>query len=526
MTAFANPILPGFHPDPSICRVGEDYYLATSTFAWVPGLPIYHSRDLVHWRLAGHALPPGPASRLLSGVTSVSDGVFAPTLRWHAGKLHVVFTVVDVRANRFDNYLSQAPSPEGPWTEPVLLADVARIDPDLFFDDDGRVWLCANRHSTHGNPKGGGREIWLTELDAATWQPKGPRYVLWDGAAQATHMPEGPHLFKRDDFYYLLAAEGGTDENHAVVVARSRAVTGPYEGCPANPVLTHRHLGDGIDITCVGHADLVETPDGEGWAVCLGRRPENGYSVLGRETFLLPWSWSRSGWPVFAPGLGRVPVCAAVPKLPLHPWSKVSVFEWCGLRGLPPHEQAASSCRLRLQASPVSLHAASSTPAFLARRVTGRVFTFESAIDLSGMPEGDVAGIALFLHETALLRLDHRFYQGRAESRVVTVDSTGEHVTPWVANGAVRRPVRLRIVSDGQALYVARTDDLSGDDWQDLIGSIELPIFSHERDPSMHFTGLMAGVFAMGRSGCVEFENVRLTCVNPAACLPTSTYDG
>ena len=318
MTRFDNPVLPGSHPDPSICRVGDDYYLATSTFALFPGIALHHSRDLVHWRPIGAALN-RPSQLNLDGLR-MTDGIYAPTLRHHEGVFHLVCTLVNAPAG--GNFVVTAADPAGPWTDPVWIADAPGFDPSLLFDDDGRVWYCGTVERDHDNAPGL-TTVWVQELDRSTWQLLGERHFVWTGALVAAHWAEGPHLYRIGDHVYLLVAEAGTEWNHAVVVARSSEVTGPYDGCPANPVLTSRHLGRTADVVGPGHADLIRTQDGEWWAVLLAARPSDGpWWATSRETFLVPVAWEE-GWPVFAPGVGRVPLTLEGPSLPLHPWPAV-----------------------------------------------------------------------------------------------------------------------------------------------------------------------------------------------------------
>ncbi|MCB0910174.1 MAG: family 43 glycosylhydrolase [Propionibacteriaceae bacterium] len=310
MSLIRNPILPGCHPDPSVCRVGADYYLVTSTFEYFPGLPVFHSTDLAHWEPVGHVIT--RAGQLdYSGIAS-SGGLYAPTIRHHDGRFWVVCTLVDqADVSRGGNFLVTATDPAGPWSDPVWL-DADGIDPSLFFDDDGRAWLHGTRLARE--PQWPDQtEVWVRELDLATLTPVGPETVIWRGAMLGVVWAEGPHLYKVDGTYYLLAAEGGTEFHHSVCVARSASVTGPYESNRCNPVLTHRHLGRGADVVGVGHADLVQAADGSWWAVLLGMRPYGGYHyALGRETFLVPVVWEDS-WPVFEPGVGRVAGQVEVP---------------------------------------------------------------------------------------------------------------------------------------------------------------------------------------------------------------------
>ena len=295
----SNPILSGCYPDPSVVRVGGDYYLVTSTFEYFPGLPVFHSTDLEHWTQLGHAVD--RADQLDLSTVPSSGGLFAPTIRHHNGVFFITCTLVGGDGKR-GHFVLTATDAAGPWSDPAWLDGAEGIDPSLFFDDDGRAWFAATRPA-HDPQWHDQTEVWLREFDPATRTLTGDEHVLWNGALIGAVWAEGPHLYKRGDWYYLIASEGGTEANHAVSVARSRTVTGPYEGNPANPVLTHRTLGHGHPVTNVGHADLVETPDG-GWAaVLLASRGLD--SPLGRESFLVPVVW-QDDWPVFAPGIGQV----------------------------------------------------------------------------------------------------------------------------------------------------------------------------------------------------------------------------
>lgn len=343
MTVVRNPILPGCYPDPSVCRVGDTYYLVTSTFEYLPGLPVFRSTDLAHWEQVGHAVD-RPGMLDYSGIAS-SGGLYAPTLRHHAGLFWLVCTLVDQNDDtRGGNFLLTAEDPAGPWSDPVWLG-VSGIDPSIFFDDDGRAWVHGTRlardpewfHQT---------EVWVRELDLERRTLVGPEHVVWTGALKGAVWAEGPHLYKVDGTYYLLAAEGGTEIHHAVSVARADVVTGPYVGNKGNPVLTHRDLGRGADVVGVGHADLVRTPDGDWWAVLLGMRPYGGYHYnLGRETFLVPVAW-EDGWPVFAPGTARVTPTVDVPTAGPPPAGGAGVgdasgvvpsgdLRWTAVRALP-----------------------------------------------------------------------------------------------------------------------------------------------------------------------------------------------
>jgi alpha-N-arabinofuranosidase len=283
-TEYRNPVLPGFYPDPSVCRVGDDYYLVTSSFEYFPGVPIFHSKDLVHWRQIGHCLT--RPSQLPLETAKSSQGVFAPTLRYHQGTFYLVTTNISAGGN----FYVTAADPSGPWSEPVWLHEThGWMDPSLFFDEDGKVYYTRHDGGEHGG-------VVQTELDIATGKLLGEPRSIWKGTGGA--WPEGPHLYKIGAYYYLLISEGGTSYHHMLTIARAVAPYGPFEPYAENPILTHRHHPE-LPIQATGHADLVATPHGSWWMVLLGVRPWDGqHHHLGRETFLAPVRWDETGWPV------------------------------------------------------------------------------------------------------------------------------------------------------------------------------------------------------------------------------------
>ena len=399
---FQNPILPGCYPDPSICRVGDDYYLVTSTFEYFPGLPVFHSRDLVHWEQIGHVL--NRPSQLDLDEIRPSGGLYAPTIRFSKGTFYVINTLVNGKT-KSGKFIVTATDPAGPWSEPHWLESAQGIDPSLFFDEDGRAWYVGNRGATHSQYEGH-TEIWLQELDIKTMRLTGEVSVLWDGALKKAIWAEAPHIYKIEDFYYLMIAEGGTAHDHAVTIARSAKVTGPYEGNPRNAILTHRHLGLDFPIVGTGHADLVETQTGEWWMVCLAMRPYGGYFYnLGRETFLAPVRW-EDGWPIVSPGTGRVEFSHSVPNLVEQTWPQVPAREdfdspvlalhWSFLR-TPRDEFYSLSERpghLRLRLRPQCL-SEQTNPSFVGRRQQHIHFKAQCAMEFKPENENECAGMAL-----------------------------------------------------------------------------------------------------------------------------------
>lgn len=278
---FSNPIIPGFYPDPSICRVDSDYYIVNSTFEYFPGVPLFHSRDLVNWEQLGYVLDRPSQLKIKGG--NIWGGIYAPTIRHNDG----VFYMITTNNSDRGNFLVHTTDPKsGNWSDPVWLTQKG-IDPSLYFEDD-RCYMVSNP----------GDAIWLCEIDPLSGRQLTESKIIWRGTGG--RYPEGPHIYKRDGWYYLMISEGGTEYGHKVTIARSRDINGPYESNPANPILTHiNRNAQSNPIQGVGHADMVEAPDGTWWLVCLGFRI-NGeqHHVLGRETFLAPVRWTDEGWPV------------------------------------------------------------------------------------------------------------------------------------------------------------------------------------------------------------------------------------
>jgi len=316
---YENPVIPGFHPDPSVCRVGDDYYLVCSSFEYFPGLPIFHSRDLVHWEQIGNVLDRPEQLPLPLPGSKASGGLYAPTIRHHDGRFWVINTNIDGGCG---NFVVTAERPEGPWSDLVRI-DLEGIDPDLAWEEDGTCW-CA-----FSGPAGG---INIARIDPLSGKVLEGPVPTWSGTG--LKFPEAPHLYRIGEWWYLLIAEGGTERGHAVSIARSRSPRGPWEGAPGNPLLSH--AGTGRPIQNTGHADLVQAPDGSWWMVLLGVRPR-GFTpdvhVLGRETYLTPVEWDADGWPVVAP----VPERHEAPGGAWHPVEPVPACDDFDGPALAPH---------------------------------------------------------------------------------------------------------------------------------------------------------------------------------------------
>ncbi|KRF19358.1 glycoside hydrolase family 43 protein [Paenibacillus sp. Soil787] len=488
MIKYTNPVIPGFYPDPSICRVKDDYYLVTSSFAYSPGVPIFHSKDLVHWRQIGHCLT--TEQQLPLGNGWLSGGIYAPTIRHHDGWFYMVTTNVSGGGNFF----VRSKQPDGPWSEPIPVAQEG-IDPSLLFDEDGRVYF----QSTCSGDEGYG--IYQCEIDISSGSLLTGSRLISKGTG-AAH-PEAPHLYKINGLYYLLIAEGGTEYGHMVTISRSSSPYGPYELCPHNPILSHRSLSSSIHAT--GHADLVQAHDGSWWAVFLGIRPVS-YPYrhhLGRETFLAPVSWTADGWPVIGNG-GRVEAIMEAPQLPSFRWPTKGVrddfldatlgFEWVFLRNPDPASRSLheKSGHLVLRGTKTSLND-SGAPAFVGRRLCHMSCNIAAALDFEPVIEGEEAGITIFMNDNYHYDLAIKLKEGR---RVVvfrrTVGSLRTESTLECAAG----PIVLKIKAQPEWFTFAIQQDLSN---VIEIGSGETHLLSTE--VAGGFTGVIIAMYAVCETG-------------------------
>jgi xylan 1,4-beta-xylosidase len=496
---YRNPIIPGFYPDPSICRVGEDYYLVTSTFEYFPGLPIFHSRDLVHWRQIGHVLD-RPSQLPLDGIEP-SAGLYAPTIRYHAGTFYVINTLVR-GLKESGNFIVTATDPAGPWSEPHWLEDAPGIDPSLFFDDDGRAWYTGNREPPYGERYPGHREIWLQELDLQKMQLVGEKHSLWDGAVKGAVHAEASHLYKIEGRYYLMVAEAGTSHNHAVTIARSDQIGGPYEVNPRNPILTHRHLGLDYPIVGTGHADLVQTQDGDWWMVLLAMRPYGGYFYnLGRETFLVPVVWEE-GWPIVSPGIGRVEFEHAAPDLANHPWPSQPAcdhFEaeslgsnWNFLR--TPRDEFWSLRErpgyLRLHLRPQRLSEIAN-PSFVGRRQRHIGFAVRACMEFSPQNPNECAGVVLLQNNEFHFRYVVSQI-GKEGNLVRLIQRRGGEETVLVEESLAEERFYFKVTAQGQdySFYVSTQPD----SWQPLATNVDGRLLS--TPVAGGFVGAYIGMYA------------------------------
>ena len=433
-----NPILPGWYSDPSICTNGAgDYFLVTSTFSYFPGVPIFHSRDLVNWKQVGHVLD-RPSQLTGLGRQHTSGGIFAPDIKYNPKNRTYYMITTNVGTG---NFLVKTQDPFGAWSDPILLPQVQGIDPSLFFDDDGKAYIVNNDEAPGGKPEyDGHRTIRIVEYDVENDCTIGERRIIVNKGVDPAAKPiwiEGPHLYKIDGKYFLMCAEGGTSDQHSEVVFRSDAPMGDYKPWNRNPILTQRHLpADRPDpVTCTGHADLVKTPDGAWWGVFLGCRPtKKGFENLGRETFLMPVRWSEDGFPFFLEGEETVPLTVRHPGVRVegNPTFGNFVVEdsfdgdhldqsWMTLRGPANGLYAVKGGVLELTCSPMRA-TRFETPALVLRRLQHHAFTASTRMRF--FPEGsEAAGLLLYKDERHQLFLKVSLVDG---SPAICLERSGE----------------------------------------------------------------------------------------------------
>lgn len=487
---FNNPVIPGFFPDPSICRVGDDYYTVHSTFEYFPGVPIFHSKDLVRWRQIGYCL--ARESQLPLKKVRASGGIYAPTIRYHNGTFYMVTTNVDGGGN----FYVTAQSPAGPWSEPVWL-DRSGMDPSLFFDDDGKVYYT--RHEGQGDGY-----IAQTTLDLKTGKLEGPLKKIWGGTGGI--WAEGPHLYKANGKYFLMISEGGTAYDHRVTIARSDSPWGPFESDPNNPILTHRNLQN-HPIQVVGHADMVETPAGW-WLVCLGVRPQGGrFHHIGRETFLAPVAFNKEGWPVVNVN-GTIELTMPAPRLPQYIWPQplardnfdktALALQWNYLRN--PYDVDYSLTErpgfLRLHGSAVTMNDQDS-PAFVGRRQTDFNCVDSTLLEFDPNSENEEAGL--------VARQNDKYHY---EIGVTLKNGKRQVLFRKVLKGQTIEPVQYVDIQPGPVILTVKALPLSYEfSCQSSTGAREVLGTAPTKDLSvekigfaegMCFTGVYFGMYATG----------------------------
>jgi xylan 1,4-beta-xylosidase len=518
----SNPILKGFNPDPSIVRVGDDYYIATSTFEWYPGVQIHHSRDLVHWRLLTRPLTRASQLNMLGDPDSC--GIWAPCLTYADGLFHLVYTDVKrygraaqagaggATLRDTHNYLVTSAQIDGEWSDPIYL-NSSGFDPSLFHDDDGRKYVVNMLWDYRPN-QNRFAGIALQEYSASERRLIGKREVIFKGTAIG--FTEAPHLYKRDGYYYLITAEGGTGWGHAVTMARSRTISGPYELHPDTYILTARHRPD-VELQRAGHADLVETQSGETYMVYLCGRPlrNRGRCTLGRETAIQPMTWGNDGWLRTTDGQGLPQVDPVPPALTAHPFSPPTVrnefddaqlpidFQW--LRTPWPEELFSLTERpgyLRLYGREgIGSHFRQS---LLARRQQAHCFSASTAVEFEPDHFQQLAGLVCY-YNSAKFHYFHVSCDDAMGKYVRVMSSLPDQVQADVFTAPIAIPdgvsVELRVDVDFERLYFGYR--IAGSEWSWIPQQFDASILSDEASApgAPNFTGAFVGMACQDMSG-------------------------
>lgn len=459
---YRNPILTGYYPDPSVTRVGDDYYLVNSSFAHYPGLPIFRSKDLVNWTQIANAID-RPEQLNFDG-RRTSQAVFAPDISYHDGTFYIVNTCVECKGN----FVITARDPAGPWSNPIWLP-FEGIDPSIYWEGD-KAYIVNNRAPDEAPRYDGHRAIWIQEYDWRTGKMVGESTQLINGGVDIARKPvwiEGPHIFRKDGYYYLTAAEGGTSVNHSQVVFRAKALRGPYIPFEGNPILTQRDLDPARPdmIGSAGHAELVQTQNGDWWATFLAVRPYDGddHYNIGRETFLLPVEW-KDGWPIILPRGQAIPHVLKAPNLPAQAkpilptsgdFAYIEEFdgaalpmEWVGIRTPQKPFYHLTGGALALE-SGASLGDLNGVPAFIGRRQQHSNATFSTTLRYTPAKDGDRAGLAAVQSDRSNLFFGLTRIAGKPVVALYTRDTADADTLVASAPVATSGPVTLTIRATG-----------------------------------------------------------------------------
>lgn len=509
---FYNPVLPGWYSDPSICRVDSDYYMVTSTFGYFPGIPVFHSRDLVNWEQTGNVIERNE-QMTFAGESLDKGGIYAPQISYNkANGLYYVISTDCTGIHGGRHFYVTSADPSKGWSNPTWLDAIDGIDPSLFFDDNGKAYIVYKEDTT-GQPKWSNhRAIRMIEFDPVSGTTVGESFKFVEegvGPEEKLARDEGPHIYKINGRYYLVCAEGGTGNFHSAVVYRADSVAGPYTRWSRNPMLTQRLLKDSRSnaVTCTGHADLVETPEGEWWAVFLGCRPGvEGYQSLGRETFMMPVAWSRDGFPYITQEKDTIPLVIERKGARRgdrmlsgnFTWSddfssKDLRPEWMSLRSSASHLYKTGRKGRGLELTPsTELSTGKGTPAYLGRRMQHHRFTVETELKFKPANDGQRAGLLLLKNEgrqyfMALGTDGITLRRVGAKDKVETIASA-----PLKVDG---KPVELKVISTGKSYtFLYRPEGAA--EWLTLADGVDAAYLS---DRAGGFTGTTIGPYAEQR---------------------------
>lgn len=495
---YDNPIISGFNPDPSICRVGEDFYLVTSTFEFFPGVPIYHSKNLINWELINHCL--ATDTQLPLGKCKASGGIYAPTIRYHEGTFFMTTTNVASKGN----FIVHTKDIRGAWSEPAWVKQKG-IDPSLFWDDDGTCYFVSN-----GSDQGEGGKIFLCKINPFTGEMLTSSRLISEGCG-GKH-PEAPHIYKKDGWYYLMLAEGGTEYGHMETMQRSKDIFGPYERCPFGPILSHISNCQDVLSTAIqatGHADIVEDQNGNWWLVCLAIRPLGPMlHNLGRETFLAPLVWDEEGWPVVG-NQGRIrlqmegelpgPVPVPVSRNFADDFDGAGLdLNWNFVRNPERERYILNNSRITIAGGETTLSTPKARPTMIAVRQP------EFCIEAAACMEGDVApgqksGLTVYYNDTAHYEI---FVTAREDGYYVCVGKQVGDIGVVSAGTKIDYKGNVRLKVESSREWYTFSYELDGQ-WNEL-GKGMTAFLCTEATCTMTYTGVYIGLFS--EKGNISFD--------------------
>jgi xylan 1,4-beta-xylosidase len=507
-TTLVNPILTGFYPDPSVVRVGTDYYLVNSTFSYFPGIPVFHSKDLKNWKQIGHVID--RATQLDFMGEKLTRGLFAPAISYRKGTYYVTCTDID----HDGNFVVTAKNPAGPWSKPVRLPQVRGIDPSLYFDDDDKAYIMYNSDAPDHKPLyPGHRTIRMYEIDPVTLKVVGEEKQLVNGGVDLSKKPvwiEAPHILKRNGWYYLYAAEGGTSVNHTEVVFRSKSVWGPYVPYENNPILTQMGLPEDRKdpVTSAGHAQFVEGPDGKTYAIFLAVRPYEGdYYNTGRETFIAPVEW-KNDWPIINPDSKEIKYeytvnYREVKQQDALPQAGNFEYTLTFEKRLDPallfmrtidsssfSLSKKSGLTMKLKPETVMEYG---NPSFIGKRQQHLFCTAETELYFLPKSENEKAGLTILQDERHFYFVSKSLDQGKPVIQLYKAGADGKKMEIITQKNMTdgSKPLKLRIVAEGgfYSFYYA-----SGSSWQLLMDKMDAKYLSTKTAGG--FIGCLFGMYA------------------------------
>lgn len=504
---FFNPVVAGFYPDPSVCRKGDTYYLVHSSFSFYPGVPIFTSKDLVNWEQLGHVLD--RPSQLYLENQDISAGIFAPAIEY--SPYNDTFYMITTCTWGIGNFYVKTKDPLKGWSDPILLPEVNGIDPSFYFDEDGKAYIVHNDEPENGADWEQQRSIRIHEFDVENDRTFGKSKEIVRGGVNPKDKPiwiEAPHLYKINGYYYLMCAEGGTSDWHSEVIFRSKSPWGPFIPAKYNPILTQRDLPEQRDnkITCAGHADMIQTPEGEWWAVFLAVRPyEGGLYNTGRETFLLPVRW-ENGFPIILDKGEQIPT--VVDKKNFSPNSARYLtgnfvyeqqfndeqldYSWIFIR--TPQEDFYTIKDGKLNITPLNVNIREKkSPAAVLHRQQHTNFVVETQLDYTPNTENDFAGLTLFQNEQYQFLFGKTIIDGKESLAFYRIEGSEQiSYTLNLSKKEMKLPVKLKV--EGKGKYYDFLYSFDGKNWNMLVADADASNLSTQK--SGGFVGTCIGLYA------------------------------